>query len=346
MLFLTYYPNSLESKDGFAHRVFQIDELFKNISRKYLYVSFKKYLIPQKTKIGTLEEYRLNIIYFPFIIYLILKSKLIYIHSIYNARLIFPILFISKAKVFLEIHGALPEEVLFTKNNLVLFKMYSLLEKLVVKRANFLVSVSAVLANHVTQKWKIEKKYFLIPMLTIGDITNKIKFSCRDIDFIYAGGIHKWQCLNKVIQVLENHSHRTSKVFLSDLKHNYKFPDYVDVSSIPPSEVSRYLLNSKFGFVIRENHILNKVSCPTKLIEYMLYGVVPVVDFEDLGDFVSLGYKSVNYIDLINGVIFDDKKICEIVQANIEVIRKIDLLQRSGLDKLRLEISHLLNISK
>ena len=183
-------------------------------------------------------------------------------------------------------------------------------------------------------------------MVTIGETIDEFKLSGRNIDFIYAGGIHKWQCLDKVIQVLGMYPNKTSKVFLSDLNYNYKFPDYTDVSSIPPSEVSKYLLGSKFGFVIRENHILNKVSCPTKLIEYMLYGVVPVVDFEGLGDFLGLGYMYVKYTDLVNGVILNDEKICEIVKANIEVIRKINILQQSGLDKLRLEISHLLDLAK
>lgn len=346
MLFLAYFPNSLESKGGFAHRIFQIDELFKNISRVYLYVSLRKYLIPQRTKKGTLKEYRLNIVYFPFIIYLILKAKLIYVHSIYNTRFIFPVLFMSKAKVFVELHGALPEEVLFTKNNLILFKVYSLLEMIIVKRANFLVSVSEALANHITQKWKINRHIFLIPMVTIGKIIDEFKLNTRKIDFIYVGGIHRWQCLNKVIQVLEMYPNKKAKVFLSDLNHIYKFPDYTDVSSIAPSEVSKYLLDSKLGFVIRDNHILNKVSCPTKLIEYMLYGVVPIVDFEDIGDFLNLGYMYVKYTDLIDGIVLDDDKICKIVQTNIDVIKKINILQQAGLAKLKLEIIHLLDLAK
>jgi hypothetical protein len=73
---------------------------------------------------------------------------------------------------------------------------------------------------------------------------------------------------------------------------------------------------ANFGFIQREDHLLNRIANPTKLVEYLYFGMRPIVWSADIGDFVQMGYEyvSIDALDLAGRA-----------QAKSELNRKISL---------------------
>lgn len=50
-----------------------------------------------------------------------------------------------------------------------------------------------------------------------------------------------------------------------------------------------------YGFILRDKHILNRVAAPTKMVEYLFFGIIPIVKYEEIGDVLKLGYEYISY---------------------------------------------------
>jgi hypothetical protein len=73
------------------------------------------------------------------------------------------------------------------------------------------------------------------------------------------------------------------------------------VKSATQKEVFETASDCDFGLLLRESNVVNRVACPTKLIEYLAAGVVPVLDAPDVGDFVDLGMQFVPIDEFMRG---------------------------------------------
>ena len=56
------------------------------------------------------------------------------------------------------------------------------------------------------------------------------------------------------------------------------------IISLPQHKVFQELKYYDFGFILRENHVINKVSSPIKLLEYTSSGVIPILT-DSVGDY-------------------------------------------------------------
>ena len=59
---------------------------------------------------------------------------------------------------------------------------------------------------------------------------------------------------------------------------------------------------SRFAFsfahyLIQFDIVVNRVACPTKLVEYMFYGITPIVLSKEIDDYNELGYEYLDYKD-------------------------------------------------
>ena len=57
--------------------------------------------------------------------------------------------------------------------------------------------------------------------------------------------------------------------------NQYNIKNY-SVEKVPQSEVDTVLSKCKFGFLIRDNNVINQVATPTKLANYLGNGVIPI----------------------------------------------------------------------
>ncbi len=73
--------------------------------------------------------------------------------------------------------------------------------------------------------------------------------------------------------------------------------DNVDIRGVKTNELAEYYEKAHYGFVLRDDISVNNVACPTKLVEYMNYGIIPIVLSSKIGDFERMKY---DYVSLEN----------------------------------------------
>jgi hypothetical protein len=90
-----------------------------------------------------------------------------------------------------------------------------------------------------------------------------------------------------------------------------------------------------YGLILRQDDPVNHVACPTKLIEYLAYGVVPVVDSPRIGDFLELGMRYVTLADLESGNLPQEEERREMARANYAVFERLREQYQEGCLNLR-----------
>jgi hypothetical protein len=107
-------------RDGMVQRVAQIDALLKDMRRIYITISYKRYFWGKHAPIKVRDKlYRLDI-HILKLHRFILNSQRIYVHSLHNVLRSMPWILFSKAKIFYDVHGIVPEEQWYSKDTCVL----------------------------------------------------------------------------------------------------------------------------------------------------------------------------------------------------------------------------------
>lgn len=168
----------------------------------------------------------------------------------------------------------------------------------------------------------------------------------RKIRIVYAGGTQIWQNIELMFESIETcmrSGHNDQYEFflffpqtsLKEVQQKYSkivnMPN-VFVDSLPKSEVMNILKSADFGFVLRDDILVNRVACPTKLIEYLEFDVIPIVKSPHIGDFYNLGYQ---YIEIETNFKIDKEiDITNMLQANRKVLKTFQARVKHSQDKL------------
>ena len=87
--------------------------------------------------------------------------------------------------------------------------------------------------------------------------------------------------------------------------------------------------------MLRDDSPVNRVSCPTKLVEYLSFGLIPVVRSPHLGDFHRLGYAYVTEEELKDGLIPDSAAGLDGSEHNLRVVDRLKEQFDAGTRALR-----------
>ena len=153
---------------------------------------------------------------------------------------------------------------------------------------------------------------------------------------IYAGGLQKWQQVDKMIDAIS----RT----VSMCAHHFYCPDPDSVRKMLPQAIrSQIIIDRKthaelkeiytechYGFILREDSIVNQVACPTKLVEYLAMGVVPIVDSNNIGDFKTMGMRFITLEQLLQGNLPNEMERIKMVQDNCVVYEHLRNIRNRG----------------
>ncbi|MFM5246998.1 MULTISPECIES: glycosyltransferase family protein [Aeromonas] len=335
IVFIANYPDVDNLRDGMMQRIAAIDTLANDKLRVYLDISFKRNIRRKKTINGNCIIERLNFfMHFNQIKKYLLDSELVYVHSLYNMLKVF-FIYDSK-KTILDIHGVVPEELELTNRNNIA-KIYSIMERKVFKNCSLLIHVTNSMLEFYEKKYGVElkKRSLVLPIFEYNHIArNTSKWNSDTITAVYVGGMQKWQNIDLMVASVARlnkassgaHCIRFGFFFplkfiksFSEMYRNICEMDNVTIGSLPKDEMLSLLSKSHVGFVLRDSIIVNQVACPTKLIEYLECGVVPIVKSPDIGDFDKLGYKYIN-IDEINRL--SELNIKAMAEHNFDVLDK------------------------
>ncbi len=318
------HPNQNNERDGMVQRIAAIDNLLRGSKRRYLEVSLRKNWKGEHVIENGIDVYKFNFfVHFIFILHLFLSSKYIYVHSIYNSLRILPFYYFFK-NIVTDLHGIVPDELLMCneKKKAWLFRQ---IESVVIIHSFKLIAVTETMQNYYIQKYPYAKeKFIFISIFTNIIIENEVSRKRNGV--IYSGGTQKWQCIDKMIELIKDTEHTYEWTILTVNPNYFKDPsinNYIVVKSVKPMEVEKYYKENSYGVILRENSIVNRVACPTKLIEYIKTGLIPIVLCPEIGDFYRYGYKYVNYDDFKNLKLPDQENLEYMRRYNFGVLHQI-----------------------
>lgn len=324
MLFIADYPTEKNINHGMMIRIKEIDQKFIHEERTYLDICFFHTFTKteQKVKINSLcTVYHFNFFLDFFkIAAQIKKSDKIYSHTVYNyTKVLLLLAFVYRKKpVAHDLHGAIPEELSYQTGPLYSF-FFGIVEYLAFKRVNYFVHVTEAMKKHFQKKYAHIYAKRNIQDVCYGIVTDisgyvdpqklaetkrKLGVEEGDVVFVYAGGTQKWQKFNfmlDTIKAIKGQITNAKFILLTgeldtmrSIVKEYHLEHDVFIDSVPQSELKYYYELAHYGFVLRDDHILNHVSNPTKLSEYLSFGITPVVLCERIGDYYEMGYEFVN----------------------------------------------------
>ncbi len=308
VLFIGPAPTQENERDGMIQRVIAIDRRFSDVSRKFLVISFRKHLSRKVVRHSELLEYEyLN----AFIhVHRILKNareaSAVYVHSCYFVIRCLAIYFLFK-NVITDLHGLVPEESKMSELGAEAL-IYSWVERLAVRRSAALIFVTDAMRDYFMHKYPgIKAKLFTVPIFS--DLPPAPPSAKRDLQrVIYGGGLQTWQCVEETLDIVSRvDGKKWNFLFLTpqvdELRRacEERSISNVEIRSAGRSELPLEYATASFGFILREHSIVNIVACPTKLIEYLHFGVIPIVSETSIGDFEASGYQYIAAQDFAAG---------------------------------------------
>lgn len=262
------------------------------------------------------------------------------LRSILNARDI---------RLVVDMHGSIPEEAALY-DNWRGAQTYGRIEEVLMTGANVMICVNHAMLEHFQEKYdylKIKPAPVVMPIYLDEPVDKAaIERKLADMDYarpvaVYAGGLHKWQNIPLMQDVMAEAGDRFRyEMLVSDpAEFNRMYGTRgklceLRVRRVPPQEVLEIYSRCQYGFVLRDDIIVNNVACPTKLIEYIRYGVLPVIKTDRIGDFARYGMEAISCEDFRAGRIPDEETYKRMIRHNLEVLDAFTRDYQSGRTEL------------
>jgi len=114
------------------------------------------------------------------------------------------------------------------------------------------------------------------------------------------------------------------KSFFDKYLAEFSGSPYLLIESVKPEDLSTYYLAANYGVMFRDDNTLNVVSSPTKMSEYLYYGMKPVLTSTNVGDFVEFGIEYIEFNSDLNLSELKNKKSLKNNQIIIENMNSSD----------------------
>jgi len=341
ILFVSRYPDSTGEKDGMMQRVAAVDKCFAAWDRVYLGISFFGNLRRSTEVVSDRATvHKVNFfLHFPAIFRMALQAGGIYIHSIHNSFRALPLYLFRN--VVTDLHGVFPEELRFYGKRMGSM-LYGLIERIAVRRSRALVVVTEVMADHVRTKYgDFPARIYTVPIFDDSPIGGTDRRTQGPLIAIYSGGSQKWQNIDLMMDAVARAPHHGPLVILTpDVPYferkaaEYGLTGRAKVLTVPKSAVYEHYRRAALGFVLRDDSIVNRAACPTKLVEYLSCGVIPVVLQPEIGDFARRGYAWIGLEQFLSGDLPSCEELEAMRSANYRLLR--DMRDAAGVMMARL----------
>lgn len=341
IIFSPYFDES-KMRDGFFRRVKVSDDLLSSVQRIYFdFESGGKTTEVTYPKTGTaVVKFSGGRIGKIVSIIPIIICRRVYCESVWQVRK--KILYIPFVKVFVDVHGSVPEEE-FLYGRYDAAQKYGDIEEAVVRRAEHLFCVTEAMIDHLREKYEdhFKANASVLPIFDNDLVGDEIKnYDKMLIDgkplVTYAGGIFKWQKIEEMQFAIKKQIDSAVFEIYTPTPQAFwdtwgeKDKNKIKVESKKPEELTGDIYpRCHYGFVLRDNIVVNKVACPTKIPEYLKFGIIPIVDTPNIGDFKKLGMRYLTIEAFLKGELFSETKREELVNENYKCVdRYIDLYNK------------------
>lgn len=301
------YPSSENEKDGMIQRIKAIDEILSDNKRLYITLDQRAGVLPAVENISancSVFKANLFIYFIPVWIYILISNSVLYCHSVIEATKALGPILLGK-KHFIDLHGVVPEEMEYA-GRARLSSLFGFTEKIVMSRAALIIVVTKKMMSHLSEKYPLHGRDVLyLPIFQSSAARGCIeqRTAARAVA-VYAGGIQPWQNIEKMLQLACDNK-EIDFIFLVSNSDAFKakYRDFIincnnlTIDSVPHAGVQTYYRQADFGLVLRDDIIVNRVACPTKLVEYIEAGLIPIIGDCNIGDFVEDGMAFSRFTD-------------------------------------------------
>lgn len=330
-MILIYAPHpDFLPEDGWGRRIKAVDDIFNEKKKIYVWPCYSHSdtpVIQERLGAGYFECDFRRISHRDLLSKLVYECEFFYAHTVHSAPYLTP--FYPTGKIITDLHGVAPEEDEYA-GNFSASKFYNFYEKFLIEGSRLKIAVTQSMIDHYVKKYKDSLENFLL--FPISNEMKHLQHCDKEKNLvIYAGGAQIWQKVDEMVRAVGNSpdiyefiilSHQ-SEVFRNKIR-NEKITKKITLDSVHPDQVYKYYERAQFGFLLRDDVLLNRVACPTKLIEYLSYGVLPIMENPNLGDFANLGGEYLSLEDFMSGDLPDETSIKNMVDSNYEVLKKIN----------------------
>lgn len=346
-LFLVRYPALRDLSDGYFVRVKEVDEIVGDFRRVYVATDSALGFLPRlRRPASRVLEITLNPsskFHFALLLAACFLAKFIYVHSVlrmehrafreaYKRAWAF--------KVF-DVHGVVPEEFRLHDDE-ISAGIFEGIERDLIRESDAVICVTDAMKNHLFLKYPLESKGPVwITMPVIPPETGKGEVKASKERFVYVGGTQKWQNVPEIIEAVKSSALDKAKVLICSPDTGAfasLVPLGVEVKTAARQELPRIYESARYGFLVRDDIVVNRVSSPTKLQEYLAYDVIPIVKSPRIGDFYEQGYRFVS-LENIDDLPSDDM-VGEMLATNRQVIQRLRSSFEDGARKLIGSLKH------
>ncbi len=232
-----------------------------------------------------------------------------------------------------DMHGAYPEELrMYGRSEQA--ELDEQQEKLAMEHGQCLICVTQSMVRHLTEKYgRIPETVILLPIFDdsrLQQCSGLKKIPCEKSEVVYAGGMQKWQNVKTMQDAVRRTEGRFRYRFYTPEPGAFwkawghrRRPRDTEVCSKTPDEVITAYASCDYGFLLRDDITVNRVACPTKLVEYLAAGIVPILLTANIGDFVQDGMAYISLDDFLSGKLPSEAEKDIFIRQNMEVVQKL-----------------------
>ncbi len=344
-------PVTGDEKDGYVQRVIAIDRALEDRERVYLKIVAARSGRPALVHLGR-GIWRLEIAHGCDLGEAALAALLATGAAVYSQSLVGidpPVvrrLLPRRTGPFLmDMHGAVPEEFALYRNHYMAQK-YARYETWAAREADILVCVTEAMARHFEAKLGLPRARMIVCPIFLHARAEPIAGRAYHDRprAIYAGGTQRWQMIPELAALVAATRDAVDWVLYTPdvegmaeaLAAEGAAPDGAALALAAASQAQVFATYPRcdFGLLLREDCVVNRVACPTKLVEYLRFGVIPVLATPDVGDFAALGMRWVAAEDFAAGRLPDPDRRAAMAAANAAVFRRLLEASETGLARI------------
>lgn len=352
VVFFGGYPYPERLSDGYFQRIKSVDSLFSDQWRVYVesdeLPGRNLWFDRPQPKVLVLRisgGRRRRMFVRALALVAVLKCRKIYFHSVLRMRdnRFGRLMHVPGLLKTIDIHGVVPEEFRL-HNDFYSAVLYEREELLAVRKSDMVIVVTDAMHNYLRQKYRehLRGEVSVFPMFpNIAPTLAPRAYVDGKPVVVYAGGLHKWQQVPKMIDAIS----RTASI----CAYRFYCPDPDSVRTMLPAAVTAEVTVDRkshdelialypechYGFILREDIVVNHVACPTKLVEYLGMGIVPIVDSENMGDFGAMGMQFVSLNNLLQGNLPGEAQRAEMARLNFAIYQHIREVRKKGAEDIR-----------
>ena len=194
-------------------------------------------------------------------------------------------------KVIFWSQGVGPEEYALRNNNKIKLFFVNVMAYLALRWSDFSVFVSRAMKEHYEKKYKIrfvEDRYYIMPCYNTN--LREEAFSEKDKyvknTFVYTGSMEKWQGVPHILKCYKSIEDSTLpntnlEIYTAEQETAEKLVKEAGIKNYSigcctNDELQIVLGRVKYGFILRDDNVVNRVSTPTKISTYLANGVIPI----------------------------------------------------------------------